>query len=224
MYSIEEIVKRYNDSVMEYAAYKVAVNEHDTAGQALHLRNVGEGLSQTLEHALKLHAQTHDPALFARDTSASTPKMINTFYLDNSGTEKGLYHTTVDAGVRPTVDFAYIKTHKSDLTNASKHEGGVVRPEVCEEYIHQCKRFITEYLSKDAPLRDIACFMEAQQDPIQQFYLACDHFQREDRTYILLSDKVDGLDAHGYSHFSKAPWDVIIDFHSLSVDAGLSYL
>lgn len=222
MYSINEIVKRYNDSVMEYAAYKVAVNEHESDSQALHLRNVGEGLSQTLEHALKLHAQTHAPALFARDASASTPKMVKTFYLDDSGVEKSLYHITVDAAITPTVDFAYIRTHKFDLTNSSKHKGGDVKPEVCEEYIKQCKLFITEYLDKKALLRDIAYFMEAQQDPIQQFYLACDHFQRDDRTYILLSDKVNGVNTQCYSHFSKVRWDVIIDFHQLSADNGLS--
>lgn len=222
MYSIAEIVKRYNDSVSDYAAYKVALHEHQPDVQAQHLRNAGEGLSQVLEHALKLHLQLKDPVSFPTYKKSKTPFIVETFFLNSSGVRKSLYATTLEAGVTPTVDFDYLRMHKFQLTNDSKHEGGVVEPAVVEEYIKQCKLFITEYLDKNALLRDVAYFMEAKQDQIQEFYVACDHFQRDDRTYILLSDKVDGLDKHCYSHFGKAPWDVIVDFHQQSSDNGLS--
>ena len=222
MYSIAEIVKRYNDSLSDYAAYQVALHEHQPDVQAQHLRNAGEGLSQVLEHALKLQLQLKEPASFPAFRKRETPVIVENFYLHSSGVRKSLYATTLDAGVPPTVDFDYLRMHKFQLTNDSKHEGGVVEPTVVEEYIKQCKLFITEYLDKNALLRDVAYFMEAKQDQIQQFYVACDHFHREDRTYILLSDKVDGLDKHCYSHFAKAPWDIIVDFHQDSPDSGLS--
>lgn len=222
MYSLAEIVKRYNDSVSDYAAYKVALHEHQPDVQAQHLRNAGEGLSQVLEQALKLQLVLKEPASFPAYRKRETPVIVEEFYLHSSGVQKSLYATTLEAGVPPTVDFDYIRMHKFQLTNDSKHEGGVVDPAVVEEYIKQCKLFITEYLDKNALLRDVAYYMEAKQDQIQEFYVACDHFQREDRTYILLSDKVDGLDKHCYSHFAKAPWDVIVDFHQQSADCGLS--
>lgn len=222
MYSLSEIIKRYNDSVSDYAAYLVAINEHQADAQAQHLRNAGEGLSQVLEQALKLHAKTHSPAVFARHAKDSTPVIISTFYLDDAGHTKHLYSHTVDAGITPASDFAYMKSHKYDLTNWSKHEGGVVNPAVVVEYIKQIKLFITEYLDKKAILRETAYFMEAKQDNIQQFYVACDHFQREDRTYILLTEKVSGVDQRYYSHFSLAPWDIVIDFDCNSGDNGFS--
>lgn len=222
MYSLAEIVKRYNDSVSDYAAYKVALHEHQPDVQAQHLRNAGEGLSQVLEHSLKLQIQLKAPASLPAYQRRETPVIVETFYLHSSGMQKNLYASTLDAGVAPTVDFDYLRTHKFQLTNDSKHQAGIVDPTVVEEYIKQCKLFIIEYLDKNALLRDVAYFMEAKQDQIQQFYVACDHFQREDRTYILLSDKVDRLDKHCYSHFAKAPWDVIVDFHQLSADIGLS--
>lgn len=222
MFSIAEIVKRYNDSISDYVAYKLAAYEHDQQVQDQHLRNAGEGLSQVLEHALKLHAKMHDPTLFARHAYAPTPSIINIFYLDNSGVHKSLYNVTIESGVTPSVDFHYLKSNKRLLTNYSKHEGGNVDPTVVEEYIKQCKLFITEYLDKNALLRDTDYFMEPKQDQIQQFYVACDHFLHEDRTYILLSEKVEGLDHHCYSHFGNAPWDVIVDFYQLSADNGLS--
>ena len=64
MYSLAEIVKRYNDSVSDYAAYKVALHEHQPDVQAQHLRNAGEGLSQVLEQALKLQLVLKEPASF----------------------------------------------------------------------------------------------------------------------------------------------------------------
>lgn len=222
MYSLVEIIKRYNDSVSDYAAYLVAVNEHQVDAQAQHLRNAGEGLSQVLEQALKLHVQTYDPVQLAKYANKSTPFIINKFYYDDEGNTKNLYNRTTEVGIIPTSDFAYMKNHKYDLTNCSKHEGGVVNPMVVVEYIKQCKLFITEYLDKKAILRELAYFMEAKQDNIQQFYVACDHFQREDRTYILLTERVSGVDQHYYGHFSLAPWDIVVDFDRDSGDNGFA--
>lgn len=222
MYTLAEIVKRYNDSVSDYAAYKMALHEHLTNVQEQHLRNAGEGLSQVVEHSLKLNAQQRDPSGFIGFEGASTPDVIKKFYLDGHRVPRSLYSLTVDSSVSPTVDFDYIRSNKYQLTNNSKHQGGVVEPLVVEKYIKQCKLFITEYLDKNALLRDIDYFMEPQYDQIQQFYVAGDHFQRDNRTFILLNDKVDGLDQRCYSHFAKAPWDVIVDFHQLSSEKGLS--
>lgn len=222
MYTLAEIVKRYNDSVSDYAAYKMALHEHLTNVQEQHLRNAGEGLSQVVEHSLKLNAQQRDPSGFIGFEGASTPDVIKKFYLDGHRVPQSLYSLTVDSSVSPTVDFDYIRSNKYQLTNNSKHQGGVVEPLVVEKYIKQCKLFITEYLDKNALLRDIDYFMEPQYDQIQQFYVAGDHFQRDNRTFILLNDKVDGLDQRCYSHFAKAPWDVIVDFHQLSSEKGLS--
>ena len=222
MYTLAEIVKRYNDSVSDYAAYKMALHEHQTNAQEQNLRNAGEGLSQVVEHSLKLNAKQRDPSGFIGFERASTPDVIKKFYLDGHRVPQSLYSLTVDSSVSPTVDFDFIRSNKYQLTNNSKHQGGVVEPLVVEKYIKQCKLFITEYLDKNALLRDTDYFMEPQYDQIQQFYVAGDHFQRDNRTFILLSDKVDGLDQRCYSHFAKAPWDVIVDFHQLSSEKGLS--
>ena len=222
MYSISEIIKRYNDGVSDYAAYQVSVHEHQEDAQAQHLRNAGEELSQALEHAVKYMVETREPSTFPQYARKPTPEVIKDFFLNGAGVQQRFYSATVEPGITPTVDFDFMRTHKNELTNNAKHSGGVVDTTVVEEYIKQIKLFITEYIDKKAILRDTAYFMEAKQDNIQQFYVACDHFQRDDRTYILLSDKVDGLDKHCYSHFGKAPWDVIVDFHQQSADSGLS--
>ena len=222
MYSLPEIIKRYNDAVSDYAAYIVARNEHQENEKEQHLRNAGEELSQALEHAVKYMVMTHEPSLLPQYSKKSTPEVIKDLFLNGAGIPQIFYSATVEAGVTTSVDFDYMRTHKNELTNNSKHSGGSVDTNVVEEYIKQIKLFVTEYLDKNAILRDVSYFMEAQQDPIQLFYLACDHFQREDRTFILLNDKVKALDAHCYNHFANAPWDVIVDFHQLSDDEGLS--
>lgn len=220
MYSLEEVIKRYNDGVSDYAAYLVAKNEHRQNEQEQHLRNAGECLSQALEHALKYHVENNAPTVFSKHIKSSTPTVIETFYLDCNGVKKQLFIRTLVPGFVPTVNFDYLRTHKNELTNNAKHSGGQVIPVVVEEYIKQIKLFIVEYLDKKALLRDTSYFMEAQHDQIQQFYVACDHFQREDRTYILLTDKINGVDKRQYRHFSLAPWDYIVDFDHVSLDSG----
>lgn len=222
MYSLEEIIKRYNDGVSDYAAYLVAKNEHGKNEQKQHLRNAGECLSQALEHALKYHIEHNAPAAFAKHVKSSTPIVIGAFYVDCNGTKKQLFNQTLVPGFVPTVNFDYLRTHKNELTNNAKHSGGLVVPTVVEEYIKQIKLFIVEYLDKKALLRDTSYFMEAQHDQIQQFYVACDHFQREDRTYILLTEKINGVDQRQYRHFSLAPWDFIVDFDHNSPDFGFA--
>lgn len=46
MVSIDEIVKRYNDSVADYASYIVASNESNEDAMEKHLRDAGEGLGE----------------------------------------------------------------------------------------------------------------------------------------------------------------------------------
>lgn len=222
MYSISEIIKRYNDGVSDYAAYKVAVNEHQTEAQSQHLRNAGEELSQALEHSVKYMVETLEPTTFPQYARKPTPEVIKDFFLNGAGVQQRFYSATVEPGLVPTVDFNYLRTHKNELTNNAKHSGGTVDTTVVEEYIKQIKLFITQYLDKNALLRDIAYFMSAQQDQIQQFYVACDHFQREGRTYILLTNYLPDVDIRHYQHFSLAPWDIIVDFHRDSSTIGFS--
>lgn len=222
MYSIAEIIKRYNDGVSDYAAYLVAINEHQDDSSVRHLRNAGEELSQALEHSVKYMVETLEPTTFPQYVRKPTPEVIKDFFLDGAGCQQRFYSATVEPGITPTVDFDYMRTHKNELTNNAKHRGGTVDATVLKEYIKQIKLFIIEYLDKNALLRDTAYFMSAQQDHIQQFYVACDHFQREDRTYILLTEHLQGVDNRLYRHFSKAPWDIIIDFHCDSSTSGFS--
>lgn len=222
MYSISEIIKRYNDGVSDYAAYQVSVHEHQEDAQAQHLRNAGEELSQALEHAVKYMVETREPSTFPQYARKPTPEVIKDFFLNGAGVQQRFYSATVEPGITPTVDFDFMRTHKNELTNNAKHSGGVVDTTVVEEYIKQIKLFITEYIDKKAILRDTAYFMEAKQDNIQQFYVACDHFQREDRTYILLTEKAAGIDPRYYGHFSLAPWDIVVDFDCNSSDNGFA--
>ena len=61
MYNIEELVKRYNDSVSDYAAYLVSLNNPQDDNQEKHLRNAGEEISQVIELAIRLHIYQKDP-------------------------------------------------------------------------------------------------------------------------------------------------------------------
>ena len=219
MYSIKEIVKRYNDSVSDYAAYRVAVNEHQIDKQEKYLRNAGEGLSQVIEQAIKLHIQFRDPSRL-KYLHSGLPQMIEDLYLDSSGYKQDMFDETLNEDISPTVDFDFIRTHKQELTNSSKHGGGRVNSDIVAGYITQCNRFIKEYLDDKALLRDVDYFMAAPQDGIQQFYVACEHFQRDDRTFILLTEKDITVDRRYYQFFSKAPWDIIIDFDKDSMDSG----
>lgn len=219
MYNIKEIVKRYNDSVSDYAAYLVAINEHQTDKQEKHLRDAGEGLSQVIEQSLKLHIYKNDPCRYQYYTKYTLPQIIKELYLDNLNNEMDLYEDTIE-DIRTTVDFAFIRDNKNFLTNRSKHHGGKVNPNVVLGYITQCELFIHQYLDSAALLRNVEYFMDMPQEGIQQFYIACEHFRREDRTYILLTEKDNSIDSRYFQHFSMAPWDVIIDFYNNSMENG----
>ena len=223
LYSIDEIVKRYNDSVSDYAAYTVAVNEHDIEKQEKHLRDAGEGLSQVIEQAIRMHIKQCDTSRYRYYDKSPLPKIINELYLNEENEEMDLYSDFVD-DIEPSVDFAFIRDNKYDLTNASKHQGGIVNPYVVEKYSKQCKLFIHEYLDPDAQLRDVAYYMEAPQDSIQQFYVACDHFNAINHTYILLTERQNNIDKRYFQNFATAPWDVICDFDKHSMEAGFGLI
>lgn len=223
LYSIDELVKRYNDSVSDYAAYTVAVNEHDTEKQAKHLRDAGEGFSQVIEHAIRMHIKQCDSSRYRYYDKSPLPKIINELYLNDENEEMDLFLDFV-GDIEPSVDFAFVRDNKHDLTNASKHQGGIVNPYVVEEYSKQCKLFIHEYLDPDAQLRDVAYYMEAPQDSIQQFYVACDHFNRINHTFILLTERQNNIDKRYFQNFATAPWDVIYDFDKHSMEAGFGLI
>ena len=140
-------------------------------------------------------------------------------YLSKSGDKMDLYVETIEEECT-TVDFAYIRDNKYRVTNYSKHRAGLVDPNAVSEYIKQCKRFILQYLDSHALLRNVDYFMAMPQENIQQFYVVCEHFKRQDRTYILLTEKNEGIDSRYYQHFSLAPWDIIIDFNKNSMNDG----
>lgn len=222
MYSISEIIKRYNDGVSDYVAFLKAKNEHEVDAQAHHLRNAGEELSQALEHALKYTVEHLEPASFQRYARRPTPQVIEDLFLSDTGVQQRLFSATVDTSITTSVDFDYMRTNKNELTNNAKHSGGRVEASVVEEYIKQIKLFITQYIDKKALLRDIDYFMSSQHDQIQKFYVACDHFQRDGRTYILLTNSLYGVDHRLYNNFSLAPWDIIVDFHHDSSISGFA--
>lgn len=220
-YNIEEIVKRYNDSISDFAAYKVALNEHQLDKQEKHLRDAGEGLSQVIEHSIKLHIYRKDPSRFQYYNSRiPLPQIIEELYLDKSNNKMSLFEDTIE-DTRTSVDFAFIRDHKDVLTNISKHLAGKVDPNVVHGYIIQCKLFIQQYLDSNALLREVDYYLNSPREGIQQFYVACEHFRKENRTYILLTEKDKSIDSGHYQHFSMAPWDVIIDFDKKSMEDGL---
>jgi len=223
MNKIDEIIKRYNDGVSDYAAYLVAVNEGDVDKQEKYLRNSGETLSQVIELSLLLHISKTDSKRYPfYSKRCQLPKIVEELYLDRNGNEMDLFECTL-VDKRTSVDFAFIRDNKDKLTNKSKHHGGEVDPTVLLEYIKQCKLFITQYLDNTANLRDYSYFMTPQQDGIQQFYVACEHFQREERIYILLTEKEIGLDSRYYQNFSFAPWDLVLDFDRNSMESGFGF-
>ena len=75
MVSIDEIVKRYNDSVADYASYIVASNESNEDAMEKHLRDAGEGLSQVIEHAIRGHLEMHDARRASLYSKASLPRL-----------------------------------------------------------------------------------------------------------------------------------------------------
>ena len=219
MVAIEEIVKRYNDSVADYASYIVAYHESNEDAMEKHLRDAGEGLSQVIEQAIRGHLEMHDARRASLYSRAPLPRMIEELYYGDDG-EQDMYNDCLVEPDKITVDFDYLRNNKHKLTNDSKHRGGKVDPEAVKGYIDHCKRFIKEYFDEGALLRDVDYYMKAPHDKIQQFYVACDHFYKNDRTYILLTKRVNQVDTNYLAPFKNAPWDIIIDFDNRSSDSG----
>lgn len=217
----EQIFERYNDAVADFALYNSAVVLGDARHHEKNLRDAGEGMSQALEGAVKYHMSKH---LSSHSCSNAfnrfqLPIAIHDFYWDDENNyEMSLWGKTLtDDDSR--VDFVYIKNNRDKLTNDSKHNGGKVDFDVVKRYMQETAFFIKDYIKQDAPLRTLSDFQQPEMDKALSFYTTCDKFKTEDRTYILLIDKIDVNKAY-LSQLSRVHWSVIIclDFNAENGD------
>lgn len=211
----QKVIKRYKvtmDILAECVSLKIKGLSEDLQAK---LKDAGEGLSQTIEWAVKYHISTN-VKIPVDSLESSLPTLIDKYYLNKNSRNCVLNYKTVPKG---NVDFEYLKSHKYDITNKSKHNGEDLFLNDLIQYQEKLKEYLESYITKET-LPGLDFFREPTQSTISSFYFTCDCFEHADHTYILVADK-ESIDLNMAGSFSKIGWSVIIDFDRQSLNKGM---
>lgn len=221
--TLEKVIQRYNESVSDITEYKHYKLTGDEVKAEKALRHAGESMSECLEFAVHRHLYNVNTTSFnASYYNQSAPKIIENLYWDDSCKKiKDHGKDTLD-NIEPTVDFNFLKSQKFKLINGAKHQGKEADFSVYGKYETEVLKFILQYLDAEADLKDELYFNQSQFDMLQQFYSACEKFRRDERRFILLSDKIDESNMF-YRNIGRVRWDVIVDFNGKSMEEGLCF-
>lgn len=206
-----QIYERYNEAVADIAIYNSAIIRGDANPNDKSLRDAGEGLSQTIEGAMKFHIEKHltQKNRYNALYDFQLPKAAEDYYwCEEKNYEMDLWSKTVE-DKDSEVDFVFIKNNRDKLTNNAKHKGGKVDFDVVKRYMKETSQFIKDYINPKAPLHDESFFCQPEMDKALRFYTSCDKFITEDRTYILLVD-APKVNKSYLSQLSRVKWTVIV--------------
>lgn len=212
--SKETVIKRFNEAMYDLALAIIESRNGNIDLFSKHKKDAGEAISQTLEYALKNHLSrnlTERVKSVFRLNYQNLPTLIE-MYLRDDGAEGDYLYSTIDETTNPTVDFGFLKQNKSAVTNASKHEGKDADLNTQIKYIEEVRKFIEQYIDNEAKLKTIQDFDKVDISTWDLFYTACDRFNLDDRSFILVIGPNLNIDKAYLKNLSLPKWDVVIDF------------
>lgn len=214
-----DIIKKYNHAVKLLAdAYRYKINGNDFEYH-LCANDAGENFSQVIELAIKSHLKQQDKSTYNYCIRNSLPQIIDDYYVSEDGGYNDFYYCTID-GDKSDVDFRFLASNKYDLTNRSKHAGINVDIKIVEKYSQEIRKFLHDYIDNETTFMTVDDFLKPENDMISYFYNACDLFNYEERTYVLITDE----DPNSYyDNFWKVKWNIIIDFYNYSEKDGFCF-
>lgn len=211
-----DIIKKYNHAVKLLAdAYRYKTNGNDFEYH-LCANDAGENFSQVIELAIKTHLEQQAKSTYNYYKRKSLPQIINDCYVSEDGECSDLCDYTID-GDKSDVNFRFLASNKYALTNRSKHAGINVDIKIVEKYSQEIRKFLHDYIDNETTFMTVDDFLKPENDMISYFYNACDLFNYEERTYVLITDE----DPNSYyDNFWKVKWNIIIDFYNYSEKDG----
>lgn len=213
--SKETIIKRFNNAAYDMARVELNLRKNDELMLEKHKRDAGEAISQTLEFALKHHL---DRNLSAREkinfnfNRQNIATLIEKYVDENGNDNGGYFYNTVNDSIEPSVDFKFILKNKSLLTNAAKHQGAIPDFEVQKKCFQVVKNFILQYIDENATLKTIEDYEKVDFSSWDLLYSACDRFSVEERNYILVIGRNQGVAKSYLKNLSIPKWNLIIDY------------
>lgn len=218
----ENYIQRFNDSIYEvYLAEKHTLKE-EFKDEVRNLRSASESISQSLELALKAFLDSKLTQIEKKFISprAAVPELIE-FIVKGSGSKGDYYHYTIDDTITPSVDFNFLKSNKGVLTNFAKHNGDEPKKNIIEKYIVETRKFIREYLDNKAVLKTIDDFQNQNLSNWDSLYSACDRFNTQERTLILVTGSNRNVSEHQLKCLMLPNWHLVIDFDYRSENSGI---
>lgn len=213
--SKETIIKRFNNAAYDLARVELNLRKNDDLMLEKHKRDAGEAISQTLEFALKHHL---DRNLSAREkinfnfNRQNIATLIEKYVDENGNDNGGYFYNTVNDSIEPSVDFKFILKNKSLLTNAAKHQGAIPDLEVQKKCFQVVRNFILQYIDENAALKTIEDYEKVDFSSWDLLYSACDRFSVEERNYILVIGRNQGVAKSYLKNLSIPKWNLIIDY------------
>jgi hypothetical protein len=211
----ETIIKRFNNAAYDLARVELTLRNDDELMLEKHKRDAGEAISQTLEFALKHHLDRNlsEREKFNFNFNRQNIATLIERYVDENGNDNGGYfYNTVNDTINPSVDFKFILKNKYLLTNAAKHQGAIPDLDVQKKCFQVVRNFILEYIDENAALKTIEDFETVDFSSWDLLYAACDRFSVEERNYILVIGRNQGVAKSYLKNLSIPKWNLIIDY------------
>ena len=111
-----------------------------------------------------------------------------------------------------------MKIDKLKARNISTHNGEEPFKENTYSLAEEVRKVIQTYVDKDAILNHIEEYLEFNSTNWENFYFACNKFERTDTNYILIIGDLKSQPTPFKKYLSSLPWNLIIDFDQSSRD------
>lgn len=216
--SPQNIIDTYNHAVNLLAESIRAKSTNRENDLKMSLKDAGENFSQVIERAIKLHIKIKNSKNYDYYQNMQLPQAIKELYWDDNGAKEDMLWSETIIDIDSEVDFEFLANNKYLLTNSAKHKGGLVSFDIVNKYYSEIKKFIVDYIDNNVKLKTIEDCLRPEIEPMSRFYCACDMFNYEDRTYVLITDEAPHEE---YLSFGKLKWSLIIEFNNNSEYDGL---
>lgn len=225
-FSVEKIVNRFNDAIIDVASVQKAINIGDIKKRDKSFSDAGEAISQTIEWAVRRHIIVNDDAYYnSLGKDFRLPEVLKNEYWDDASTDiKPLIGQTIEGGDSSSVDFSFLIENKGLVTNFRKHtakdftEQGY---EIQKRYIEEVRHFIETYISREFYLKKVLELFTPEMDSRLSFYSACNEFEKRDCLYVLLVEK-NNLPSALFANYCRIPLGLVVDFDMSSMQYGFA--
>lgn len=211
----EVIISRFNDAIKYIATMQKAIFNENRSSEIEQKRNAGEALSCAYEWSVKHHlfkyavgvAQDWKDCDFFRESPMIKWGDLLSALRDRNKAKPFL-------SILPNFNKLY--DDKKDGRNISTHSGKEPIEENIYSFSEEVRKLILAYVDKDATLNHIEEHLEFNSTNWENFYSACNKFERTDTNYILIIGDLKSQPTPFKKYLSSLPWNLIIDFDQSS--------